>query len=74
MKLRYSCRPEQPGLFLVKRIIGTPGDHIHLRDGVVFRNGEKLDEPYVRHKLDELQPLPRQFPGRAAFGDLWSEE
>src|SRR5271166_2885872 len=27
--------PEQPGLFLVKRIIGTPGDHIHLRDGVV---------------------------------------
>src|SRR5208282_2860553 len=27
--------PEQPGLFLVKRIIGLPGDRIHLRDGVV---------------------------------------
>jgi signal peptidase I len=27
--------PEQPGLFLVKRIIGVPGDRIHLRDGVV---------------------------------------
>src|SRR5208282_1206502 len=42
--------PEQPGLFLVKRIIGLPGDRIHLRDGVVYRNGQKLDEPYVQHK------------------------
>jgi len=42
--------PEQPGLFLVKRIMGVPGDRIHLRDGVVYRNGEKLNEPYVRHK------------------------
>ena len=42
--------PEQPGLFLVKRIIGLPGDHIHLRDDVVYRNGERLVEPFVRHK------------------------
>ena len=38
---------------MVKRIIGVPGDHIHLRNGVVFRNGEKLDEPYVIHNSDE---------------------
>ena len=43
--------PEQPGLILVKRIIGIPGDHIHLRDGKVYRNGEKLSEPYVQHTL-----------------------
>jgi signal peptidase I len=55
--------PEQPGLFLVKRIIGTPGDHIHLRDGIVFRNGQKLDEqPYVRHKLDTFNPYRDNFP------------
>jgi signal peptidase I len=42
--------PEQPGLFLVKRIIGVPGDRIHLRDDIVYRNGEKLIEPFVRHK------------------------
>lgn len=41
---------EQPGLFLVKRIVGVPGDRIHLRDGVVYRNGQKLDESYVQHK------------------------
>lgn len=34
-----------------KRVIGVPGDHIQgkIEDGraVVYRNGEKLDEPYV---------------------------
>ena len=45
--------PAEPGLYVVKRIIGVPGDRIHLRNGVVFRNGEKLDEPYVIHNTDE---------------------
>jgi signal peptidase I len=42
--------PMTPGLYVVKRVIGVPGDHIHLRDGAVYRNGEKLDEPYAIHK------------------------
>src|SRR5246127_60214 len=42
--------PAQPGLYIVKRIIGIPGDRIHLRDGAVYRNGEKLNEPYVIHQ------------------------
>jgi signal peptidase I len=41
--------PEQPGLILVKRIIGIPGDRIHLRYGEVYRNGVKLNEPYTQH-------------------------
>jgi signal peptidase I len=41
--------PQTPGLHIVKRIIGIPGDRIHLRAGVVYRNGEKLSEPYVLH-------------------------
>jgi len=45
--------PAEPGLYVVKRVIGIPGDRIHLRNGVVFRNGEKLDEPYVIHNSDE---------------------
>lgn len=39
--------PETPGLYVVKRIMGVPGDKIHLRNGVVYRNGEALTEPYV---------------------------
>jgi signal peptidase I len=48
--------PAEPGLYVVKRIMGIPGDRIHLRDGVVYRNGEKLDEPYVIHKAQDGYP------------------
>jgi len=39
--------PSESDLYVVKRIMGVPGDRIHLRNGVVYRNGQKLDEPYV---------------------------
>jgi signal peptidase I len=45
-----SMDPRTPDLYIVKRIIGVPGDRIHLRDGVVYRNGEKLNEAYVLHQ------------------------
>jgi signal peptidase I len=35
------------GCFSVKRIIGVPGDSIYLKDGFVFLNGHKLNEPYL---------------------------
>jgi signal peptidase I len=44
--------PAEAGLYVVKRVIGLPGDRIHLRDGVVYRNGAKVEEPYVVHKGD----------------------
>ena len=35
----------------VKRVIGLPGDHIVIGDdGFVYRNGEKLDEPYLNEQ------------------------
>jgi signal peptidase I len=54
--------PEEQGLFVVKRIMGIPGDHIHLRDGAVYRNGQKLDEPYVQHKTGDYNPYRDNFP------------
>lgn len=38
--------PAQPGLYLVKRVIGVPGDHIHLVNGTVYLNGQPQNEPY----------------------------
>jgi len=58
--------PVEPGLYVVKRILGTPGDRIHLRDGVVYRNGQKLDEPYVIHEgAGEINPYRDNFPAVA---------
>ena len=39
--------PAEPGLYVVKRVVGVPGDRIRLQDGVVYRNGERLDPPFV---------------------------
>jgi signal peptidase I len=41
--------PATAGMYVVKRIIGVPGDRIHLKNGVVYRNGEALNEPYIDH-------------------------
>lgn len=38
---------EIPDLILVKRAIGLPGDRIHLENGVVFRNGQRLTEQQI---------------------------
>lgn len=34
---------------LIKRLIGKPGDKIVIVNGIVFRNGEKLEEDYVKN-------------------------
>lgn len=35
------------GVPFIKRIIGLPGDRVELRDGFVYANDVKLDEPYI---------------------------
>jgi signal peptidase I len=40
-------------MFLVKRLIGVPGDHIHLRNGIVIINGVAQDQPHAQPTTDE---------------------
>lgn len=42
---------------LIKRVIGLPGDEISFHDGYVYRNGEKLDEPYVAEEGTTEAPM-----------------
>ncbi len=48
----------------VKRVIGVPGDHIKVVDRVVYRNGVRLNEPYVYHKMG-YGAGSSTFPGEA---------
>jgi signal peptidase I len=67
--------PQTQGLFVVKRIIGVPGDRIHLRNGVVYRNGEALTEPYLDTDKDNPSDSYRnEFPSVPADDDpnVWT--
>lgn len=78
--------PETPDLILVKRAIGIPGDHIHLRHGVVYVNGVAQNEPYAKMPNDNgsdpedaYQPYRDDFPAitpgpDAQLTELWRED
>jgi signal peptidase I len=64
-------------LMLVKRLIGLPGDHIHLRNGIVIDNGVAQNQPHAEpttqenHQdfLDEFPSVPPYpQPGGATEG------
>jgi signal peptidase I len=46
----------------VKRVMGVPGDRLHLVNKQVYLNGHKLNEPYVVHKLDYIDSYRDNFP------------
>ena len=54
--------PTEPGMYVVKRVMGIPGDRIRLKDGVVYRNGEPLQEPYLHAHDRPTSPYRDDFP------------
>ena len=58
--------PEQRGNFLIKRVIGLPGEAIEIHDQQVFIDGHPLIEPYlsqpIRHSMS-----PRRIPEDSVF-------
>jgi len=58
--------PETPDLYLVKRLIGMPGDHIHLEHGVVYINGVALNTPQAQMP-DDGDPRDAYVPYRDDF-------
>jgi signal peptidase I len=54
--------PVNPAQHFVKRVVGVPGDRIHLVKKRVFINGVPLQEPYVRYFKAEPNPFRDDFP------------
>jgi signal peptidase I len=56
--------PSQPGVDYVKRVMGLPGDRIQMKAGIVFLNGEALQQ-------EEVAPLNLNY--HAGSMDLFRE-
>ena len=54
----------------VKRLVGLPGETIEQRDGVVYINGEPLDEPYLEPDREGGEDYgPQKIPDDAVLHD-----
>ena len=64
-----SALMDQNGTFknLIKRVIGLPGDVISIQDNSVFRNGERLNEPYTKDGVTLGEMAPITVPNDAYF-------
>jgi signal peptidase I len=49
---------------VVKRVVGVPGDRVHLQNGVVFINGQKQNEPFAVYEGAYQDNFRDQFPTR----------
>ena len=55
--------PVKPTDHFVKRVIGLPGDRIHLVHKHVYVNGQPLSEPYVIFRRGSFETFRDNFPG-----------
>ena len=53
---------DDPSVHLVKRVIALPGDRMHLRDGLVYLNGRRLEESYAVRRGDSRNAFRDDFP------------
>jgi signal peptidase I len=68
--------PVDPHQYLVKRVVGVPGDRIRLRGGRVWIDGSLLAEPYAFYSPSPANAFRDEFPTvretRPALRPSWS--
>lgn len=50
--------PKDPSKSFIKRVVGVPGDLVSVKDGLVYINGELLEERYVPRGYQDLDSYP----------------
>ncbi len=59
VSMRYPVDPRQ---IFVKRVVGVPGDRLHLLDKQLYLNGKPAHEPYAEHLTDYFDSYRDNFP------------
>ena len=56
--------PLDPREDFVKRVVGVPGDRLHIVNKILYRNGAPVLEPYAVHKTTYTDSYRDNFPSR----------
>jgi signal peptidase I len=51
--------PKDRSKSFIKRILGVPGDEIEIRDGAVYVNGARVDEPYLKPEFRDYRSFQK---------------
>lgn len=68
--------PEDESRILIKRVIATGGQTVDIKNGYVYVDGVRLDEPYTNGKLTTELPAsiygsPIKYPYKVPDDELW---
>ncbi len=58
---------QPPDARYVKRIVGAPGDTLSMRDGLLFRDGRAVEEPYAKHDRPWEDPFSARFMWQRSY-------
>jgi signal peptidase I len=51
--------PKDRSKSFIKRVVGIPGDGVEIRDGAVYVNGLKIEEPYIGREYQDFRSYPK---------------
>jgi signal peptidase I len=51
--------PKDPNKSFIKRVLALPGDEVEIRNGAVYVNGAKQDEPYLTREFQDHDSYPK---------------
>jgi signal peptidase I len=51
--------PKDRSKSFIKRVVGVPGDQLEIRNGIVYVNGMRIPEPYLRPEYQDFRSFEK---------------
>jgi signal peptidase I len=59
--------PKDRSKSFIKRVLGLPGDEVEIRNGAVYVNGARVNEPYLKPEFQDTRTLKRVIVPRGQY-------